>query len=229
MKIMGGGPWGCASWDVAWPYRHRNCWILLWYTWEITVMHWSQRALGVAPACYDDSWQRQSPYWRPNLWLVMALRLGGSGLCSQQFRSLTLLHLFGTLDMHLAGKRFAPDADTKQAATSWLQVLDTDLFYPGIQSLVPRWDSCLNVSCDCWKVSCVPSSIDVDMGVRIKFLASGCLLPNFLKLARAQVYFSNPDLSCDCHRLFTVATNAVLCTLTRLPWSQAIWFFFFKF
>ena len=107
-----------------------------------------------------------------------------------------LLHLFRTLNMHLAGKRFAPDADMKQAATSWLQVLDTDLFYPGIQSLVPRWDRFLNVSCDCWKVSGVPSSIDVNMDVRIKFLASGCLLPNFLKLACVQVYCNNPDFSC---------------------------------
>jgi hypothetical protein len=46
----------------------------------------------------------------------------------------------------------------------------------------------------------VPSSVHVDMEVRIKFLASGCLLPYFLKLARAQVYCNNPDLSCDCHR-----------------------------
>jgi len=119
--------------------------------------------------------------------------------------------------MHLAGRRFAPDVDMKQAATSWLQVLDTDLFYPGIQSLVPRWGRYLNICCDCWKVSCVPSSIDVDMEIRIKFLVSECLLPNFLKLARAQVYCNNADLSCDCHRLTTVATNASLSTLTRLP------------
>jgi hypothetical protein len=147
----------------------------------------------------------------------MALRLGGSGLCSQQFRSLTFHHLFGTPNMHLAFKRFAPDADMKQAATSRLLVLDTDFFYRGMQSLVLRWDRCLNVSCDYWKVSCVPSSIDIDMEVRIEFLASGCLLPNFLKLACAQVYSNNPDLSSDCHRLFTVATNAILSTLTRLP------------
>jgi hypothetical protein len=119
--------------------------------------------------------------------------------------------------MYLAGKRFAPDADMKQAATSRLLVLDTDLFYRGIQSLVPRWDRCLNVSCDYWEVSCIPSSIDIDMEVRIKVLASGCLLPNFLKLACAQVYSNNPDLSSDCHRLFTVATNGSLSTLTMLP------------
>jgi hypothetical protein len=34
--------------------------------------------------------------------------------------------------MHLAGKRFAPDADMKQAATSRLLVLDSDLFYRGM-------------------------------------------------------------------------------------------------
>ena len=42
----------------------------------------------------------------------------------------------------------------KQAVTSWLQALDTDLFYAG----VPRWDKCLSVSGDCLEVWCVPSA-----------------------------------------------------------------------
>jgi hypothetical protein len=36
----------------------------------------------------------------------------------------------------MADKRFAADADVKQAVT-WLQTLDTDFFYAGIQALVP--------------------------------------------------------------------------------------------
>jgi hypothetical protein len=58
-------------------------------------------------------------------------------------------HLFGFFEKHLAGKRFATDADVKQAVTSWLQTLDTSLFFNGIQVfLVPRWDKCLNVNGD---------------------------------------------------------------------------------
>jgi hypothetical protein len=55
-------------------------------------------------------------------------------------------HLFLPIKKHLAGKQFATDADVKQAATFSLQTLGTDLFYAGIQAVVPRWDRCLNVN-----------------------------------------------------------------------------------
>jgi len=41
-------------------------------------------------------------------------------------------HLFGLLKKHLAGKWFGIGADTKQAATSWLQILDTDPSYAAL-------------------------------------------------------------------------------------------------
>jgi hypothetical protein len=53
--------------------------------------------------------------------------------------------LFLPLKKHVAGKQFATDADVKQAATFSLESLDTDFFYAAMQSLVPRWDRCLNV------------------------------------------------------------------------------------
>jgi hypothetical protein len=37
--------------------------------------------------------------------------------------------LIGPLTKHLAGKRFAPDTDKKQAAISWLQTLGNNFFY----------------------------------------------------------------------------------------------------
>jgi hypothetical protein len=40
--------------------------------------------------------------------------------------------LFGPLQKHLAGKRFATDVDMKQAATSYLHTLDKVFFYAGI-------------------------------------------------------------------------------------------------
>ena len=50
------------------------------------------------------------------------------------------IHLFGPFYKRLADKRFATDADVKQAVTSWLHTLDTNFFRVWIQALVPRWD-----------------------------------------------------------------------------------------
>jgi hypothetical protein len=52
-------------------------------------------------------------------------------------------HLFGPLKKHLGGKRFATDGEVQQAVMSWLQAIDTDFFYAGIDALVYRWDKCL--------------------------------------------------------------------------------------
>jgi histone-lysine N-methyltransferase SETMAR len=52
-------------------------------------------------------------------------------------------HLFGPLKKHLVGRRFATDGEVQQAARSWLQALDTDFFYAGIDALVYQWDKCL--------------------------------------------------------------------------------------
>jgi hypothetical protein len=45
-------------------------------------------------------------------------------------------HLFELLKKHLAGKRTAADAYVMQAVTSWLQTLETYVFYAGNQALV---------------------------------------------------------------------------------------------
>jgi hypothetical protein len=47
-------------------------------------------------------------------------------------------YLPGALNKHSAGKRFATDADVKQAVTSMLQTFYINFFYTGIQVLVPR-------------------------------------------------------------------------------------------
>jgi hypothetical protein len=46
-------------------------------------------------------------------------------------------HLFGPLK-HLWGRQFATDGEVQQAVMSWLQALDTDFFYAGIDALVYR-------------------------------------------------------------------------------------------
>jgi hypothetical protein len=42
------------------------------------------------------------------------------------------------LKRHLGGRRFTTDK-VQQAVTSWLQALDTDFFYAGIDALVYQW------------------------------------------------------------------------------------------
>jgi hypothetical protein len=41
-------------------------------------------------------------------------------------------HLFRTPKKHPADKRFATDAEVKQAATSWIETLDTEFHYARI-------------------------------------------------------------------------------------------------
>jgi hypothetical protein len=40
------------------------------------------------------------------------------------------------LKKHLSGRRFATDDEVQQAVMSWLQALDTDFFYAGIDAFV---------------------------------------------------------------------------------------------
>jgi histone-lysine N-methyltransferase SETMAR len=52
-------------------------------------------------------------------------------------------HLSGPLKRHLGGRRFTTYGEVQQAVMSWLQALDTDFFYAGIDALVYQWDKCL--------------------------------------------------------------------------------------
>jgi hypothetical protein len=47
------------------------------------------------------------------------------------------------LKKHLGGSPFTTDGEVWQAVMSWLQALDTDFFYAGIDALVYWWDKCL--------------------------------------------------------------------------------------
>jgi len=57
-------------------------------------------------------------------------------------------HPFGHHKKHLHGQQFVKDADMKATVTSWLQALEANFWYAGIQALVPSWDKHLNVSGD---------------------------------------------------------------------------------
>lgn len=69
---------------------------------------------------------------------------------------------------------FTVVADRKQLVTSWLQTLDTDIFCAMIQTLLPQWNKCLNLSSDFVEIWCVPP--DNHCKVRIKLVALECLL-----------------------------------------------------
>jgi hypothetical protein len=58
------------------------------------------------------------------------------------------LHVIGHLRKHLAGVRFAADANMRQAVMFWLQTFDTSVLCAGIQDLVSQWDKCLSVNHD---------------------------------------------------------------------------------
>jgi len=45
----------------------------------------------------------------------------------------------------------------REALTSWLQTLGSDLFYATVQDLVSQWDKCWSVNGAYMEVWCVPS------------------------------------------------------------------------
>jgi hypothetical protein len=67
----------------------------------------------------------------------------------------TNCHIFGPHKKHLADKWFASDANVKQAVSSFLQTLDMNFFYAGIQALVAQQEKCL-MSLITVAVSCGP-------------------------------------------------------------------------
>lgn len=67
-----------------------------------------------------------------NSWIITDHAPNSPNLMSIDF------YLFGPLKKHLTGKQFATYANIKQAVTSWLKTLDTDIFYAKIQALVPQ-------------------------------------------------------------------------------------------
>ncbi|KAJ4443344.1 hypothetical protein ANN_05012 [Periplaneta americana] len=55
----------------------------------------------------------------------------------------SVFHLFEPLKKHLGGKRFNADTAVQQTVMTWLQGLDADFFYGGIDALVYRLNKCL--------------------------------------------------------------------------------------
>jgi len=53
-------------------------------------------------------------------------------------------HLFLHLKKYLAGKRFDDDDELQEAVMTWFKQQVADLYYSGIQKLVPRLNKCLD-------------------------------------------------------------------------------------
>lgn len=83
-------------------------------------------------------------------------------LCNTLTKSHSLapsdFHLFGSCKKYLAGKGFGAHANMKQNVTSWLQTIDTNFLYMGLQTSLPQWDKCMNVTSACVEVWCVQST-----------------------------------------------------------------------
>jgi hypothetical protein len=64
-------------------------------------------------------------------------------------------HLFEHCTKHLMVMWFAVNVCTREALTSWLQTLGSDLFYATVQDLVSQWDKCWRVNgtyMEVWRV-----------------------------------------------------------------------------
>ena len=74
-----------------------------------------------------------------DLWLVKVLWLECHGSPSLQSRChAQSFHLFGHIKKHLTSTWSAINVYTRQAVTSWLQILGSDLFYATVQALIPQ-------------------------------------------------------------------------------------------
>lgn len=89
-------------------------------------------------------------------------------------------HLFGPLEKHLTGQRFAIDADVKQSFTSWFQGLDADFFYADLQTFVSSETQFMSVVTTSRSDVCHPlPTYHVYIEVRMKCLSPWYLLRYF--------------------------------------------------
>jgi hypothetical protein len=101
----------------------------------------SRKHICVWCTAFDNGRTHSQPHTR----VVTALQLGGTGPSSlQPWPSTKWFHLFGSLKKHLGERRFTTEGEVQQAVTSWLQALDTDFFYAGIDALMYQWDKCFS-------------------------------------------------------------------------------------
>ncbi|GFO11594.1 histone-lysine N-methyltransferase SETMAR [Plakobranchus ocellatus] len=57
-------------------------------------------------------------------------------------------HLFGTLKRHLGGMAFETEDDRISELRNWFDNLDVDFFRVGINSLLSRWQKCIDLHGD---------------------------------------------------------------------------------
>ncbi|GFN89193.1 low-density lipoprotein receptor-related protein 4 [Plakobranchus ocellatus] len=57
-------------------------------------------------------------------------------------------HLFGPLKRHLGGMAFETEDDLISELRNWFDNLDVDFFRVGINSLLPRWQKCIDLHGD---------------------------------------------------------------------------------
>jgi hypothetical protein len=58
--------------------------------------------------------------------------------------ALSDFHLFGPLKNHLSGQCFADDKEVEREVWRWLRQQSEDFCAAGFNTLIKRWDKCIN-------------------------------------------------------------------------------------
>ncbi|GFO41414.1 histone-lysine N-methyltransferase SETMAR [Plakobranchus ocellatus] len=70
------------------------------------------------------------------------------GRMRKNFPTVALQPLFGPLKRHLGGMAFETDDDLISELRNWFDNLDVDFFRVGINSLLSRWQKCIDLHGD---------------------------------------------------------------------------------
>ncbi|GFO15179.1 histone-lysine N-methyltransferase SETMAR [Plakobranchus ocellatus] len=81
--------------------------------------------------------------------MAAALRLrNSSSSCPQSRPGPSDFHLFGPLKRHLGGMAFETEDDLVSELRNWFDNLDVDFFRVVINSLLSRWQKCIDLHGD---------------------------------------------------------------------------------
>ncbi|GFO04359.1 histone-lysine N-methyltransferase SETMAR [Plakobranchus ocellatus] len=81
--------------------------------------------------------------------MAAALRLeNSSSSCPHPDLAPSDFHLFGPLKRHLGGMAFETEDDLISELRNWFDNLDVDFFRVGINSLLLRWQKCIDLHGD---------------------------------------------------------------------------------
>ncbi|GFO28053.1 histone-lysine N-methyltransferase SETMAR [Plakobranchus ocellatus] len=109
----------------------------------------SQKTWALEKGCYASARYCDPSFSKPYTAIAAELRLGNSSSsCPQSRLAPSDFHLFGPLKRHLGGMAFETEDDLISELRNWFDNLDVDFFRVGINSLLPRWQKCIDLHGD---------------------------------------------------------------------------------